>query len=51
MRTPLLVQKCNGTNAMLGLLEVRWVGHAKVSRRAVSLRPHYAVGYGYDNST
>ncbi len=43
---PLLVQRCIGTTARLGLLEVRWVAHAKIPHRAVSLWPHYqAVGY------
>jgi hypothetical protein len=44
---PLLVQRCNGTTARLGLLEVCWVAHAKIPHRAVCLWPHYqAVGYG-----
>jgi hypothetical protein len=34
---PLLVQRCNGTTARLGYLEVHWVAHAKIPHRAVSL--------------
>ena len=46
-RPPRLVQRCNGTTAGLGLLEVIWVDHAKNPSWAVNLCPHYhAVGYG-----
>ena len=36
-KPPLLVQRCNGTTARLGLLEVCWVAHAKIPHRAVCL--------------
>ncbi len=46
-QSPLLVQRCNGTTAGLGHLEVGWNAHAQIPPQAVNLWPYsHAVGYG-----